>query len=89
MRASSLTGCNAVSDLTTFKPMPTIGKGAEELRIRTREGTFRVLYVARFADAVYVLHAFPKKTQATPRAAVELAQQRYAEMLLLRKSRSS
>lgn len=67
--------------------MPTIGKGAEELRIWTREGTFRVVYVARFADGVYVLHAFQKKTEVTLRAALDLARQRYAEMLQERKSK--
>lgn len=69
-----------------YKPMPAIGKGVEELRTWTQEGTYRVVYVARFADAVYVLHAFQKKSQATPRVALELARQRYAELLRLRKS---
>ncbi len=45
-----------------FKPMPTIGKGVEEIRIRDDSGTYRVIYTARFADAVFVLHAFQKKT---------------------------
>ena len=71
------------------KPMSTIGKGVEELRVWTREGTHRVVYVARFADAVYVLHAFQKKTQATPRAALALARQRHAELLRHRRSIAS
>lgn len=45
-----------------FKPMPAIGKAVEELRVRDEGGTYRVIYVARLADAVYVLHAFQKKT---------------------------
>lgn len=72
-----------------FKPMPAIGKGAEELRIWTQDGTFRVLYVARFEDVVYVLHAFQKKAQSTPRSALSLARQRYAELLRLRRARGS
>jgi phage-related protein len=48
-----------------FKPMPTIGRGVEELRVWDATGTFRVIYTARRAEAVYVLHAFQKKRQAT------------------------
>jgi phage-related protein len=44
-----------------FKPMPTIGKGVEEIRVRDESGTYRVVYTARLAAAVYVLHAFQKK----------------------------
>ena len=50
---------------TDFKPMPTIGKGVEELRVRDESGAYRVIYTARLPDAVYVLHAFQKKTQTT------------------------
>jgi phage-related protein len=45
-----------------WKPMNTVGPGAKEIRIRDEAGAFRVLYVAKFADAVYVLHCFQKKT---------------------------
>ncbi len=41
-----------------FKPMPSIGKGVEEIRVWEETGTYRVLYTARLAEAVYVLHAF-------------------------------
>jgi phage-related protein/predicted XRE-type DNA-binding protein len=44
-----------------FKPMPTIGAGVEELRVRDESGIYRVIYTARLADAVYVLHAFEKE----------------------------
>ena len=44
---------------TDFKPMPTIGKGVEELRVPDESGSYRVIYAARLSDAVYVLHAFP------------------------------
>jgi len=66
-----------------FKPMPTIGKGVEEIRVRDDSGAYRVIYTARLADAVYVLHAFQKKTQATSKRDMELAQQRF--VLLSRK----
>jgi phage-related protein len=61
-----------------FKPMPTIGKGVEEIRVRDDTGAYRVIYTARLADAVYVLHAFQKKTQATSKRDIELAKQRFA-----------
>jgi phage-related protein len=48
-----------------FKPMTTVGAGVYEIRIRDTAGAFRVMYVAKLADAVHVLHAFPKKTQQT------------------------
>ncbi len=60
-----------------WKPMSTVGPGACEIRVRDEAGAFRVIYVARFADAVYVLHAFQKKTRKTSRMDVELARQRY------------
>ena len=48
-----------------WKPMTTVGPGVKEIRIRDTAGAFRVIYVAKFADAVYVLHCFQKKTQRT------------------------
>ncbi len=64
-----------------FKPMPTIGKGVEEIRIRDDSGIYRVIYTARFADAVFVLHAFEKKTQRTSRRDIEIAKVRFREMM--------
>lgn len=61
-----------------FKPMPTIGKGVEEIRVRDDTGAYRVIYTARLADAVYVLHAFQKKTQTTSKRDIDLAKQRFA-----------
>ena len=63
-----------------FKPMPSIGKGVEALRVWDDSGTYRIVYVARLADAVYVLHAFQKKTQATSKRDIEIARQRYTEL---------
>ena len=70
-----------------FKPMYTVGKGVEEIRIRT-DDAYRIFYVARFEEAVYVLHAFQKKTQKTSRSDIELGQQRYKQMLQQRQDDS-
>jgi phage-related protein len=63
-----------------FKPMPTIGKGVEEIRIRDDSEIYRVIYTARFTDAVFVLHAFQKKTQRTSQRDIEIARARFREM---------
>jgi phage-related protein len=59
-----------------FKPMPSVGKGAYEIRVHG-EGEWRVIYVAKFANAIYALHAFQKKTQKTSKSDIELAAKRY------------
>jgi len=59
-----------------FKPMPTVGAGAYEIRIKMH-GAWRVIYVAKQADAVYVLHCFHKTTPKTPKADIDLAAKRY------------
>ena len=64
-----------------FKPMPTIGKGVEEIRERDDAGAFRVIYTARLADAVYVLHAFQKKTQSTAKRDIDTAKVRFAQLM--------
>lgn len=64
-----------------WKPMNTVGKGVKEIRIRDAAGAFRIIYVAKFADAVYVLHCFQKKTEKTSKADVELAAKRYRDLL--------
>jgi phage-related protein len=61
-----------------FKPMPGVGAGAYEIRIHV-QGEWRVLYVARFADAVYVLHAFEKKSRKTRTEDLALATKRYKQ----------
>jgi phage-related protein len=58
-----------------WKPMSSVGLGVQEIRIRTA-AEHRVLYVAKFAEAVYVLHAFEKRTRQTPKADLDLARQR-------------
>lgn len=62
-----------------WKPMKEVGPGAMEIRIHVL-GEWRVILVARFADSVYVLHAFQKKTRKTRKADIELARRRYREI---------
>jgi len=62
-----------------FKPMLNVGPGAYEIRVRV-SGEWRVIYVARYADGVYVLHAFRKKTQKTRNEDIEIASRRYRQI---------
>lgn len=64
-----------------FKPMNTIGSGVMEIRLREEGGAYRVIYTAKIADAVYVLHAFQKKSQKTAPADLELAKKRYNKLI--------
>lgn len=63
-----------------FKPLPVIGKGVEEIRVTDESGAYRVIYVARRPEAVYVLHAFQKKTRTTPTRAIDTARSRFAQL---------
>ena len=64
-----------------WKPMKTIGAGVREIRVREASGAFRVIYLATHVEAVYILHAFRKTSQATARRDVELAASRYRMLL--------
>lgn len=64
-----------------WKPMNTVGQGVKEIRVRDSAGAFRVVYVAKFADAVYVLHCFQKKTEKTSKTDLDLATKRYLELI--------
>ena len=66
-------------DPSDWKPMTSIGTGVREIRIHVFGG-WRVIYVAKVADAIYVLHAFQKKTQRTRREDIELAQRRLRQI---------
>lgn len=68
-------------DPDDWKPMNGIGAGVREIRIREKDGAFRVIYVAKFADAIYVLHCFQKKTQKTSSDNIALAARRYKELI--------
>ncbi len=61
--------------------MPAIGPGAQEIRIRDAAGAFRIIYVAKLVDAVYVLHCFQKKTQKTGKSDLDLAARRYQDLI--------
>lgn len=71
---------------SNWKPFGTVGAGVVELRVQL-EGAFRVLYVAKFPEAVYVLHAFEKKAQRTRQADIDLARQRFRDLERSRKGR--
>lgn len=62
-----------------WKPMPSIGRGVKEIRIHVL-GEWRIVYVAKFKDAVHVLHAFQKKSRKTSQNDVELARKRYKQI---------
>jgi len=62
-----------------WKPMQVIGPGVKEIRIHVL-GEWRVIYVAKLRDVIYVLHAFQKKTQKTSRHDIDLARRRYRQI---------
>jgi phage-related protein len=63
-----------------FKPMGSIGKGVEEIRVTDDSGAYRVIYCARRAEAVYVLHAFQQKTRTTSQRDIEIARRRFGQI---------
>lgn len=71
---------------TDWKPMGTAGECVREVRIHT-DREHRLIYVAKFEDAVFVLHAFEKKTRKTTRADLDLARRRYRQVLIERSAR--
>ena len=62
------------------RPLKTVGRGVWELKVSEAEGQFRVVYVVKRNDRIYVLHAFQKKTQQTPQQDIELAKARFKEI---------
>jgi phage-related protein len=64
-----------------WKSMESVGRGVREIRIRDESGIYRVIYVAKFSDAIYVLHCFQKKTQKTAPGDLDLAKRRYKELV--------
>lgn len=63
-----------------WKPMTTIGPGVREIRVRDEAGAFRIVYMVRVQDAVFVLHAFQKKSQKTPKRDLDIAIARLAQI---------
>jgi phage-related protein len=68
-----------------WKPMPTVGVAVQEIRVWDESGTYRMLYVAKFEEAVYLLHVFEKRSQKTAKGDVQLAKSRYTDLLKWRK----
>jgi phage-related protein len=64
-----------------WKPMKTIGAGVQEIRIQDEAGAFRVIYIAKLKDTIYVLHCFQKKTQRTSTQDIGLASKRYNDLM--------
>ena len=67
-------------DPNDWKPMKSTGQGVREIRVRDKSGAFRVIYVAAWADAIYIRHAFQKKTAATSKHDLELASARFKDV---------
>jgi phage-related protein len=68
-------------DPDDWKPMTTVGQGVREVRIRDASGAFRIIFIAKFVDAIYVLHCFQKKTEKTSKADLDLSAKRYRDLL--------
>ncbi len=70
-----------------WKPFDDVGVGTKEIRVRDSSGIYRVMYVAKFDDAIYVLHCFQKKTEATSKQDKAIAQARYRAVIKERKEK--
>jgi phage-related protein len=68
-----------------WKPMPTVGPGVQEILVRDERGAFRVFSVAKFEEAVYVLHVFQKRSQKTAHADRDLGKGRYVDLMKWRR----
>lgn len=69
---------------TDWKPMVSVGAGVEEIRVHTGQ-EHRVLYIARFDEGVYVLHAFEKRSRKTPAREIDVARTRLRDVLAARR----
>ena len=70
-----------------WSPFDTVGSGTKEIRINLDDGWFRVMYVAKFGEAVYVLHCFRKKSNKTSTNDIEIAKTRYKHVLQERRAK--
>ncbi len=73
-------------DPDDWKPFDDVGPGTREVRIRDATGIFRVMYVAKFEEAIYVLHCFQKKTESTTKQDKDIAGARYRAVVQERKA---
>ena len=65
---------------SNWRPMRAVGSGVNEMRIHDATGAFRVIYLARLPEGIYVLHCFRKKTRKTRKADIELAANRLRQI---------
>lgn len=72
-------------DPDDWKPFDDVGAGTREIRIKDAQGAFRVMYVAKFEEAIYVLHCFQKKTETTSKTDKDIAKARYCSIVRERK----
>jgi phage-related protein len=86
-RASKLGKVQAGLEPTDWKPFDDVGASTKEIRIRDASGIYRVMYLARFEEAIYVLHCFQKKTQVTSKHDTAIAVARYRAVVSARKER--
>jgi phage-related protein len=70
---------------TDWKSFDDVGAGTKEIRIKDASGVYRVMYVAKFEEAIYVLHCFQKKTQTTSKQDKAIAEARYRAVVNVRK----
>lgn len=70
-----------------WKPFETIGPGGREIIVNVEDGWYRMMYVAKFEESIYVLHCFQKKTNATSKKDVKIATARYAAVVAERKKK--
>jgi phage-related protein len=71
-----------------WKPMAVVGSGVREIRVHSKHNEFRTIYVATFEKAVYVLHAFQKKSRKTSKSDLDLAIARFKQLVKQRKAKS-
>jgi phage-related protein len=74
-------------EATDWKPFDEVGAGTRGVQIRAASGIYRVIYIAKFEEAIYVLHCFQKKTQATSKRDKAIAAVRYRAVVSVRKER--
>ena len=72
---------------TDWKPFDEVGAGAREIRIRNASGIYRVMYLTKFEEDIYVLHCFQKKTQVTSKKDKAIASARYRAVVNARKEK--
>lgn len=68
-----------------WKPFDDVGAGVKEIRVLDTSGTYRIMYIAKFEEAIYVLHCFQKKTRATSKHDKEIATIRYKAIITSRR----